>query len=198
MKHTQREKQRAKKTCRYTAGRLQLLHQGHESVFVGGRLSALLPPPAVVKKGIVWWQGILPLRTHTPLKEGRETLFRGGRRSAERRTKTPSLFSRQQGVAAGPRVCHQRRHSRDPGEAVGDVQLCTCNGCFSRCVCFMLNLVTFSTLGGKPSALRAETYSCRTLPKPRLTSCTRKIRSLHLESKCEHPIRGGPSGVPIV
>ena len=38
-------------------------------------------------------------------------------------------FLRQQGVAAGPRVCHQRRHSRDPGEAVGDVQLCTCNGC---------------------------------------------------------------------
>ena len=51
---------------------------------------------------------------------------------------------------------------------------------------------------GKPSALRAETYSCRTLSKPRLTSCARKIRSLHLESKCEHPIRGGPSGVPIV
>ena len=38
-------------------------------------------------------------------------------------------FLRQQGVAAGPRVCHHRRHSRDPGEAVGDVQLCTCNGC---------------------------------------------------------------------
>ena len=36
----------------------------------------------------------------------------------------------------------------------------------------------------KPSALRAETYSCRTLSKPRLTSCTRKIRTLHLESKC--------------
>ena len=54
MKHTQREKQRAKRTlhnhCRYTAGRLQLLHQGHESVFVGGRLSALLPPPADEEK----------------------------------------------------------------------------------------------------------------------------------------------------
>ena len=32
----------------------------------------MLCPPAEK-----WWQGILPLRTHTPLKEGRESLFRG-------------------------------------------------------------------------------------------------------------------------
>ena len=82
-----------------------------------------------------------------------------------------------QGVAAGPRVCHQRRHSRDPAEAVGDVQLCTCNGCaksfwprcFSRCVCFMLNLVTFSTLEGnrvhcEPKLIHAEPYPSRDLP----------------------------------
>ena len=84
MKHTQREKQRAKKTlhnhCRYTAGRLQLLHQGHESVFVGGRLSALLPPPAVGKSFcMVAGLGFLPLRTHTPLSEGRKSFVPAGR-----------------------------------------------------------------------------------------------------------------------
>ena len=58
---------------RYTAGRLQLLHQGHESVFIGGRLAALLPPPAL------WWQGFLPLRTHAPLSEGRKSFVPAGR-----------------------------------------------------------------------------------------------------------------------
>ena len=69
MKHTQREKQRAKKTlhnhCRYTAGRLQLLHQGHKSVFVGGRLSALLPPPAVGKSYCMVAGFSATLHTHT-------------------------------------------------------------------------------------------------------------------------------------
>ena len=81
MKHTQQEKQRAKKTlhnhCRYTAGRLQLLHQGHESVFVGGRLSVC--HPLQWEKVIVWWQGFLPLRTHTPLSKGRTSFVPAGR-----------------------------------------------------------------------------------------------------------------------
>ena len=67
--------------------------------------------------------------------------------------------------------------------------------------CFPVKVAT-----GKPSALRAETYCTRDSSVvlethqlySRLISCTRKIRTLHLESKCEHPILGGPSGVPIV
>ena len=129
MKHTQREKQRAKKTlhnhCRYSAGRLQLLHQGHESVFVGGRLSALLPPRAVVKKGIEWWQGILPLRTHTPLKEGRETLCRGGRRSARKTDEDPNRKQTEQAPKRNrkphvgpPRANPQPRNTKNRGTRV--------------------------------------------------------------------------------
>ena len=42
-------------------------------------------PPAEM-----WWQGILPLRPHTPLKEGRESLFSGGQTRAPNRAKTPT------------------------------------------------------------------------------------------------------------
>ena len=41
----------------------------------------------------------------------------------------------------------------------------------SLCVLHVEPCNVFDTRG-KPSALRAETYSCRTLSKPRLTSCT--------------------------
>ena len=33
--------------------------------------------PAAAEK-VLWWQGILPLRTHTPLREGRKSTDRGG------------------------------------------------------------------------------------------------------------------------
>ena len=70
---------------------------------------------------------------------------------------------------------------------------------FLLCVCFMLNLVTVSTLRGnrvhcEQSLHLLETHQLYS----RLISCTRKISTLHLEFKCVHPIRGESSGVPIV
>ena len=52
--------------------------------------------PRCREKRIVRWQGILPLRTHTPLKEGRETLFRGGGRSARKTDEDPNRKQTEQ------------------------------------------------------------------------------------------------------
>ena len=81
LKHTQREKQRAKWTlhnrcrnCRRYAG---VANSGIPSCCLAllDQVSSKTPgPPASV-----WWQGILPLRTHTPLSEGRKSFVPVGR-----------------------------------------------------------------------------------------------------------------------
>ena len=109
MKHTQREKHRAKRTLNHRGARgFQGIRQGNG--VSAPRKSRHLSPthsplpdrqqcvsysmldhpgwwrptpsrhgqaPAAAEK-VLWWQGILPLRTHTPLREGRKSTDRGG------------------------------------------------------------------------------------------------------------------------
>ena len=69
------------------------------SVFVGRRLATVLLPPASV-----WWQGILPLRTHTPLEEGRMLLF-------GRKTKSACSYCRPKTFLSGENA---RKTDEDP------------------------------------------------------------------------------------
>ena len=67
----------------------------------------------------------------------------------------------------------------------------------SLCV-LHVNSVTFSPLEGnrvpcEPKLIILDTFRLYS----KLTSCTRKVSTLHLEFKCVHPIRGESSGVPI-
>ena len=118
-----------------------------------------------------------------------------------------NLFLRQQGVPGAEQGWHQRRPLLLPVISISDARLTYLQRlckvllarCFPRCVCFMLNLVTFSPLEGnlvpcEPRLIILETFRLYS----RLISCTRKISILHLEFKCVHPIRGESSGVPIV
>ena len=115
-------------------------------------------------------------------------------------------FLRQQGVPGAEQGWHQRRPLLLPVISISDARLTYLQRlckvllarCFPRCVCFMLNLVTFSPLEGnlvpcEPRLIILETFRLYS----RLFSCTRKISILHLEFKCVHPIRGESSGVPI-
>ena len=43
-----------------------------------------------------WWQGDLPLRTHTPLSEGRKVSFSGARRSARKTDEDPNRKQTEQ------------------------------------------------------------------------------------------------------
>ena len=93
-------------------------------------------------------------------------------------------------------------------EATRDAVLCTCNICvilkvylapwLRRCLCFLFFRATFSPLEGsrvlcEPKLIHEEPYPSRDLPV-----VFERISTLHLESKCVHPIRGESSGVPIV
>ena len=66
-----------------------------------------------------------------------------------------------------------------------------------RCLCFLFFRVTCSLLEGSRVHREQNPVETHQLYS-RLTSCTRKISTLHLEFKCVHPIHGESSGVPIV
>ena len=102
-------------------------------------------------------------------------------------------FLRQQGVPGAEQGWHQRRPLLLPVISISDARLTYLQPlckvllarCFPRCVCFMLNLVTFSPLEGnlvpcEPRLFILETFRLYS----RLFSCTRKISILHLEFKC--------------
>ena len=102
-------------------------------------------------------------------------------------------FLRQQGVPGAEQGWHQRRPLLLPVISISDARLTYLQRlckvllarCFPRCVCFMLNLVTFSPLEGnlvpcEPRLIILETFRLYS----RLISCTRKISILHLEFKC--------------
>ena len=102
-------------------------------------------------------------------------------------------FLRQQGVPGAEQGWHQRRPLLLPVISISDARLTYLQRlckvllarCFPRCVCFMLNLVTFSPLEGnlvpcEPRLFILETFRLYS----RLFSCTRKISILHLEFKC--------------
>ena len=104
-----------------------------------------------------------------------------------------NLFLRQQGVPGAEQGWHQRRPLLLPVISISDARLTYLQRlckvllarCFPRCVCFMLNLVTFSPLEGnlvpcEPRLIILETFRLYS----RLISCTRKISILHLEFKC--------------
>ena len=104
-------------------------------------------------------------------------------------------FLRQQGVPGAEQGWHQRRPLLLPVISISDARLTYLQRlckvllarCFPRCVCFMLNLVTFSPLEGnlvpcEPRLIILETFRLYS----RLISCTRKISILHLEFKCVH------------
>ena len=72
----------------------------------------------------IWWQGILPLRTHTPLNEGREPLFRGEKPRAPKPGEDPNRKQTEQGSpketerpqVGSPRAKPQTRNKNN-GEA---------------------------------------------------------------------------------
>ena len=130
MKHTQREKQQAKRTLHHQL-QMSQVRRGDQP-----RYPHLLWPlrwtiahskrmvPLLHRKQI-WWQGILPLRTHTPLNEGREPLFPGGEKPrAPKPREDPNRKQTQQGSpketerpqVGSPRAKPQTRNKNN-GEA---------------------------------------------------------------------------------
>ena len=95
-------------------------------------------------------------------------------------------FLRQQGVPGAEQGWHQRRPLLLPVISISDARLTYLQRlckvllarCFLRCVCFMLNLVTFSPLEGnlvpcEPRLIILETFRLYS----RLFSCTRNLAS---------------------
>ena len=71
-----------------------------------------------------WWQGNLPLRTHTPLSEGRKVSFSGGRKTTrpKDRTKTPTENKRSKGTQKeqkGPRLGHRGQNPNQETRKTG-------------------------------------------------------------------------------
>ena len=128
MKHTQREKQQAKRTLHHQL-QMSQVRRGDQP-----RYPHLLWPlrwtiahskrmVPLLRRKKIWWQGILPLRTHTPLNEGREPLFRGKKNHApQNRAKTPTENKRSKGAQKkqkGPRLGHRGQNPKQETRTTG-------------------------------------------------------------------------------
>ena len=115
-------------------------------------------------------------------------------------------FLRQQGVPGAEQGWHQRRPLLLPVISISDARLTYLQRlckvllarCFLRCVCFMLNLVTFSPLEGnlvpcEPRLIILETFRLYS----RLFSCTRNLASSIWSSSVYTPFVGNPRVYPL-
>ena len=115
-------------------------------------------------------------------------------------------FLHQQGVPGAEQGWHQRRPLLLPVISISDARLTYLQRlckvllarCFLRCVCFMLNLVTFSPLEGnlvpcEPRLIILETFRLYS----RLFSCTRNLASSIWSSSVYTPFVGNPRVYPL-